>query len=229
MSNNWISSSEIGDDIIGMSESDTRAELTVGEWLKKDTKNLVIRYGTTNFLFNKETLDRQSREPRASLVKCPDQTVQISDKSPTTYMDLRLIAIPGVVVETIDVMDIIKNNHQVYEIIPASTIVPTNAEKINNGASKLLALIQSTAPTYIRVVVQNDENTTENCKSSGEYFYNKIVKINLKNDDLELPAPRQETNMPPTPPSGGKRKITKKRKRAKKRKSSKKRKSAKKK
>jgi len=235
MSNNWISPSEIGKDIIGMSHPETGAEWTVGEWLNENENNLVIRYKTkddvTHFLLKNEYLITPLNNPRANQIKCPVSMAANyfgGIENQTLYIDLTLIGIPGVVVERKDLTKIIDNikdktSTRVYEIVPASTV---------NAVTSAFTFLQSKAPDTISVAPKSNEEEINKC-DKGELFNSKIVEINLKKEDPELPAPApQETIMPTAPPTeesllGGKRKSTKKRKSVK-RKSIKKRKSAKK-
>lgn len=217
MSNNSISPSEIGIDIIGQSD-----QITIGEWLNSNENNLVIKYKTetnevTNFLLNNETLIRQLGDSRANQIKCPVSETALyfnpNDK-PILYIDLTLIGIPGVVVERNDIVKIKesmrnKNSTRVYEIVPAS-----NVDTVNN----MWSFFQSKMSKTIKVAPESDKLAISKCES-GEFFSGKIIEINLRE---ELPEPPREE-----PVLGGKRKSSKKRKSATKRKSAKKRKSIK--
>lgn len=228
MSNNSISPSEIGIDIIGQSDN-----VTVGEWLNAKENNLVIRYKTktnevTNFLLNTETLIKQLNNPRANQIKCPISETALyfkSNENPIIYIDLALIGIAGVVVERTDINKIKdniqnKSSTRVYEIIPAS-----NVGKVND----MWSLFQSKAPETMRIAPKMDEVAIRQC-DAGELFNGKIVEINLS-EPLPEPQILEQSIMPPEAPVlGGKRRrnTLKKRKSLKKKKNAKKRKSAKK-
>ena len=221
MSNNSISPSEIGYDMIGHSRptsetnTETETDWNVGDWLKSDENNLVIKYKTktneyTNFLLNNNTLIRNLDDSRASQIKCP-----VSENAgffnPTAesilYIDLSLIGIVGVVVERNDIVKIKesmrnKNSTRVYEIVPAS-----NVDTVNN----MWSFFQSKMSKTIKVAPESDKLAISKCES-GEFFSGKIIEINLREE----------------PVLGGKRKSSKKRKTATKRKSAKKRNSTKK-
>ena len=232
MSNNSILPSEIGVDIIGQSNE----PVTVGEWLNANENNLVIKYKTktnevTHFLLDYNSVKKQFEEnPRANQIKCPvsmASSVFNLTANPTTYMDLGLIGIVGVVIERNDIKQILshilnKTSTRLYEIIPAAGVDDVNS---------MWTFVQSKIPETIRVAPKENEDAITRC-DNGELFNGKLIEVNLK-EELPEPQIEEQTNMPPEPPTeeallGGKRKSVKKRKSTKKRKSVKKRKSTKK-